>query len=100
MSDIVQIQEQNKYSSQNYSYFPIILKDEAQTLNIQKSLNKKNIFPRRYFHPSLDTLNYIEPKQYSPISRDISNRILALPIYPELLEDDQINIIQVIKSNL
>jgi len=30
-----------------------------------------------------------EPKQYCPISRDISHCILALPMYPELSVEDQ-----------
>lgn len=84
----------------NYSYFPIILKDEEEVLKIQKALNEKQIFPRRYFYPSLDTLNYIEPKQYCPISRDISNRILALPIYSELTSREQELIIRTIKENI
>ena len=100
LNGIVQFQEQNAYSTQNYSYFPIILKDEEQTQKLQKALNEKQIFPRRYFYPSLDTLNYIEPKQYSPISRDISNCILSLPMYPELEENDQATIINIIKGNL
>ena len=82
LDGIVQIQEQNMHSTQNYAYFPIVLKDEEEALKVQNALNEKQIFPRRYFYPSLDTLNYIEPKQYSPISRDISHRILALPVYP------------------
>jgi len=67
-------------------------------LKLQKALNEEQIFPQRYFYPSLDTLNYIEPKQYSPISRDISNRVLALPMYPELTEDEQSFILDIIKS--
>ena len=100
LDGLVQFQEQSAHSTQNYSYFPIILKDEEQTLKVQKALNEKQIFPRRYFYPSLDTLSYIEPKQYSPISRDISNRILALPIYAELEENDQVKIIDTIKGSL
>ncbi|MCK5535942.1 MAG: DegT/DnrJ/EryC1/StrS family aminotransferase, partial [Bacteroidales bacterium] len=96
---IVQFQEQNPDSTKNYAYFPIVLKDEEKRVKLQKALNKKQIFPRRYFYPSLDTLNYIEPKQYAPISRDISSRILALPIYSELAESDQINIISIVKAN-
>jgi len=95
----VELPIQNSYSTQNYGYFPIILKDEEQTLKLQKVLNEKEIFPRRYFYPSLDTLGYIEPKQYSPVSRDISNRILVLPMYPNLKEEDQMNIINIIKEN-
>lgn len=90
----------NINSTKNYGYFPIILKDEAQTLKIQKALNDKNIFPRRYFYPSLDTLEYIEPKQFMPISRDISKRILALPIYASLSEDTQSKIIDILRINL
>ena len=100
LEGLVQIQAQNPYSTHNYGYFPIVLKDEEQTLKVQKALNEKKIFPRRYFYPSLDTLNYIEPKQYSPISRGISKRILALPIYPKLKENEQKIIIKIIKDNL
>ncbi len=97
---LVQLQDQNPHSTQNYAYFPILLKDEEQTLKLQKALNDKQIFPRRYFYPSLDTLSYIKPKQHSPISRNISSRILALPMYPELEENDQAIFIETIKDNL
>ena len=100
LDGFVQFQEQNEHTSQNYAYFPIVLKDEDETLKVQKALNEKQIFPRRYFYPSLDTLNYIEPKQYSPISRDVSNRILALPVYPELTEDEQAMILDIIKKTI
>ena len=60
LEGLVQFQERNSHSTNNYGYFPIILKDEDQTLKIQKALNKKQVFPRRYFFPSLDTLGYIE----------------------------------------
>jgi dTDP-4-amino-4,6-dideoxygalactose transaminase len=94
---IIIFQEQNNNSTLNYSYIPIILKDEKQTLEVQKILNEKNIFPRRYFYPSLDTLEYIEPKQFMPNSRDISSRILCLPIYPELDKIIQLDIINTIR---
>ena len=97
---IVKTQRQNKNSTYNFSYFPIILKDEKQTIKIQKALNAKQIFPRRYFYPSLDTLNYIEPKQECNISRDISKRILCLPIYPALEADDQLEIIRIVQDIL
>ena len=100
LDGVVQFQKKNINSTQNYSYFPIILKNEDQMLKIQKVLNNNQIFPRRYFYPSLDTLSYIEPKQYSPVSREISNRILALPMYPELTKDEQVEIIKTIKGSL
>lgn len=98
LQGLVQFQKQN--ATQNYSYFPIVLENEEQLKRVQKALNTQQIFPRRYFYPSLDTLNYIEPKQYCTISRDISKRILCLPIYPSLENIIQIQIIQIIKDSL
>jgi len=100
LAGITTFQQQNNDTTQNFSYFPIILKDKEQTLLVQKALNEKNIFPRRYFYPSLDTLNYIEPKQYMPVSRELSERILCLPIYPELTDNEQFMIIKFIKDCL
>jgi dTDP-4-amino-4,6-dideoxygalactose transaminase len=100
LNGMVSFQEQNQRATPNYSYSPILLKSEKQLLQVEKVLNKKNIFPRRYFYPSLDTLNYIEPKQKSPISRDISKRILCLPIYDSLTVEEQYLIINLIKSQM
>lgn len=72
LKGLVKFQEQNENATENYSYFPVVFESEAQLLKIQKALNEKEIFPRRYFYPSLDTLEYIEPKQECKISRDIS----------------------------
>lgn len=78
----------NKYSklkirentNWNYSYYPIILNSEAELLRVEKKMNDHEIFPRRYFFPSLNTLNYLEYNKM-PVSESISNRILCLPLY-------------------
>ncbi|TLT01329.1 DegT/DnrJ/EryC1/StrS family aminotransferase [Aliarcobacter cibarius] len=100
LKDLVQFQEQNKNATENYSYFPVVFENETQLLKVQKALNEKQIFPRRYFYPSLDTLEYIEPKQECKISRDISKRILCLPIYAELTKAEQNSILNIIKQNI
>lgn len=100
LSGIVQFQLQNPHASQNHSYFPILLKNEGELLEVQHALNHQQISPRRYFYPSLDTLSYIEPKQYCEHSRDISKRILCLPMYPELGQEDQMRIINIIHTTL
>lgn len=64
----------------NYSYYPIIFKDEITLLKVQEILNQKNIFPRRYFYPSLNTIEYVKG-QSMPISEDIASRIMCLPLY-------------------
>jgi dTDP-4-amino-4,6-dideoxygalactose transaminase len=67
----------------NYSYYPIIFEDENQLLKVEKALNEKHIFPRRYFYPSLNTLNYVDYAE-AKISECISKRILCLPLYKDL----------------
>jgi len=99
LDGLVQFQKQNKHCTQNHSYFPVIFKNEKELLKVQKALNEKDIYPRRYFYPSLDKLAYIEPKQYMPISIDISKRILCLPIYPSLLMNDIESIVNIVKSH-
>jgi len=98
LDSLVQFQEKNVSATQNYSYFPVVFENEQQLLNVEEALNEQDIYPRRYFYPSLDTLEYIEPKQNCKISRDISSRILCLPIYPELDQDDQMKIISIVRT--
>lgn len=76
-----------KKTDYNYAYYPVIFKTERQLLNKREELNKQNIFPRRYFYPSLNKLNYVE-KQRMPISEDISSRILCLPLYHDIEEKE------------
>ncbi|MBE0472385.1 MAG: DegT/DnrJ/EryC1/StrS family aminotransferase, partial [Methyloprofundus sp.] len=73
---------------------------EAQLLKIQKALNDNGIFPRRYFYPSLDTLDYLQTDQVCAHSRDIAGRILCLPIYSELNQEQQNRVIELIKGLL
>jgi dTDP-4-amino-4,6-dideoxygalactose transaminase len=72
-----------EFATNNYSYFPVLFKDEVECLLVRDTLLANEIMPRRYFFPSLDTLDYIG-MQCCPISRDISNRILCLPMYDSL----------------
>lgn len=67
----------------NHSYFPVVFETEDLLLRSLEELNKYHVFPRRYFYPSLDTLNYVQ-EQCCPVSRDIAQRILCLPLYHHL----------------
>lgn len=94
----IDTQEINKDSNSNYSYFPVVFKSEKILLQVQKKLNEKNIFPRRYFNPSLDKLPYIKSKGEFKIADNISKRILCLPISEVMTEEDVINIVSLIKT--
>lgn len=79
----------------NYSYFPILFESEIQLDNAIEQLNKRDIFPRRYFYPSLNKLPYLE-KQVVSISEQISSSIICLPLYVGLSQNDQMKIIDII----
>lgn len=82
----------------NYIYYPIILKDEAETLEIIEKLHENEINPRRYFYPSLNTLKFLKEKENCPISEDISKRILCLPLYNGLTKEEVRKICEIIKK--
>jgi len=65
----------------NYSYFPIIFAENETVLKVVAELNLLNIFPRRYFYPSLNTIGLFQKPQEMPVSEYISERILCLPIF-------------------
>ena len=67
----------------NYSYFPVIFESETKLLSSERRLNEKEIFPRRYFYPSLNTITYTRG-QKMPVAESIARRILCLPLFSGL----------------
>ncbi len=92
----IQLQEVNTGADYNYSYFPVIFKDEETLLIIKEKLNRKEIFPRRYFYPSLNKLPYLQSYQRALVSESIASRILCLPLYYDLDPAVQDHIIETI----
>lgn len=64
----------------NYSYFPVLFDSEEILLQVVKKLNEQDVFPRRYFYPSLNTLPYVN-RVSMPISETVAKTILCLPLY-------------------
>jgi dTDP-4-amino-4,6-dideoxygalactose transaminase len=71
----------------NYSYYPVIFESEEVLLKSVEALNGNMIYPRRYFYPSLSTLDYVD-KYEVPIAEDIAKRVLCLPLYHSLRKED------------
>ena len=86
-------------ASWNYAYYPIILPSEDATLKVKQALESENIFPRRYFYPSLETLHYVK-SQETPNSNSISKRVLCLPLYHTLEQVSQERISKLIIHSL
>lgn len=100
LSKELHLQKYNEDCTRNYAYFPVVFKTEKDLVRVVKELNKKDIYPRRYFYPSLDSLGYLINSKYMPISNDISSKILCLPIYDSLEEYELEQIVEIINSNL
>lgn len=83
----------------NYSYFPIIFENETILLKVQQALNDNQIIPRRYFYPSLNTIEYTHGSAM-PVSESIASRILCLPLYVGLTPEELQKIISVINQNV
>lgn len=94
------LQERNKNFSNNYAYFPIVLESEKVLLKIKDTLNKEDIYPRRYFYPSLNELKYLDEIASCPVSEDISRRVLCLPLFPGLDKKIQDKIIATTLSQI
>ncbi len=84
----------------NYAYYPVFLKSEEILLQVREALESKNIFPRRYFYPSLSTLKFLVETSNCPISDDYSPRALALPLYYDLAHSDVELICQIINRTI
>jgi dTDP-4-amino-4,6-dideoxygalactose transaminase len=67
----------------NYAYYPVLFSSEKDLLKAIRILNEKNIYPRRYFYPSLNTLEYVTYQSMS-VSEDSSKRVLCLPLSHDL----------------
>lgn len=84
----------------NYSYFPVILPSEKLLLRVKKVLNDNQVFPRRYFHPSVNTYSKIVNYMPAPVSEDISKRIMCLPMSFYIKENEMEMICKIILSEL
>jgi len=72
-------------SEYNFAYYPVVFESESILKKTIELLKAGNIFPRRYFYPSLNTLNYLK-YAHMPVSEDLSKKILCLPLYYDLKE--------------
>lgn len=77
-----------KNTKYNYAYYPVVFESEKGLLRAFDALKTQNIFPRRYFYPSLNTLDYVNSKQVCAVSESLSKRIACLPLYSDLRKED------------
>jgi dTDP-4-amino-4,6-dideoxygalactose transaminase len=89
-----------EFTKWNHSYYPIIFKSESTLLKVMQSLAVQNIFPRRYFYPSLNTIQYVNTGCIMPIAEAVAKCIVCLPMYNSLKIQDVSKICEIIKANV
>tara|TARA_Y100001972_G_C7662853_1_gene334587 strand:- start:1807 stop:2889 length:1083 start_codon:yes stop_codon:yes gene_type:complete len=72
----------------NHAYYPVLFESEAVALKMKAALEEKEVFSRRYFYPSLSSLDYTNGTA-TPVSDDVASRILCLPMYHDLSTEEQ-----------
>jgi dTDP-4-amino-4,6-dideoxygalactose transaminase len=91
-------------SKYNYSYMPVCFKNLKVRNEIYNQLLKERIHCRKYFYPLTTNFGYFNKKvdlvkKYNlKKASDIADRVLCLPLYPDLSEEIVIEIINKISS--
>lgn len=82
----------------NYSYYPVVFESHESMMNARSRLIENGIMPRRYFHPSLNTLSFLQPFGYRScsVSESLAERVLSLPLYVGLEQSQVARIVHVI----
>ena len=70
----------------NHAYYPVIFPDGAVMRDVLAALKARDIHPRRYFYPSLTKLPYLQSPS-CPEAEDVAERVLCLPLWPDMEED-------------
>ncbi len=79
----------------NYGYFPVLFSDEEIRNRIYNTLKSRGIHTRKYFYPlTADQVFFKNKYKHEKLerARDFSKRILVLPLYPELGEENVVRI--------
>lgn len=83
----------------NYAYYPVVFPSEIMLLAVKEKLKKNGINARRYFHPSLNTLPFVDATK-CPYSESVAPRVLCLPLFHELDSGDVRAIAQIVRKEV
>ena len=86
----------------NYAYYPVVFQSHEAMMATREALQRQDIFPRRYFYPSLNTLPFLRDdlRRSCPVSESLAMRVLCLPLYPTLSREDIERISSCVTSSL
>jgi len=91
----------------NYAYFPILVEPDFALSRdeLYQKFKENGIYARRYFYPIVSDFPMYRGLSSAtianlPIAKSISNRVICLPIYPDLRDDQVDSIISLLDVGL
>jgi len=91
----------------NYAHFPIFVNEKEYGMKrdeLYEILKEYNIYARRYFYPLISQfptyrgLDSAKPDNL-PVAEEITQKVLCLPLYPALNNEQVLKIASIIKEN-
>lgn len=89
----------------NHAYFPILVEPDygLSRDNLYLKMRSENIYVRRYFYPLISEFPMYRSmpsaaRENLSVAHDISSKVLCLPIYPALTDEDVDAVVRVIKG--
>ena len=87
----------------NHAYFPILIEDDFPLSrdDLYRVMRSEDVLVRRYFHPLIsDFPMYSDLPSAAPanlpMARSVSRKVLCLPIYPALSDEDVAHVVNLI----
>jgi dTDP-4-amino-4,6-dideoxygalactose transaminase len=101
LSACVQLPSWHSDASLTGAFMPVTFDTATHCSQVLNELAEQNIIARRYFAPSLNTLEFFSSHQANcPVSEDLATKTLCLPLYFDLTEEDVIKVCRAIKTML
>ena len=100
----IKLSKPQKNVTPNYAYFPVVFEDFGVSRDeVFKVLSENGISARKYFYPLTNDVGaYVDfataGREKTPVAAFLADRVLTLPIYPELALEDVDRICKIILS--
>lgn len=88
------------HDSPNNSYLPVTFNTQNDLMNVIEKLAGANVYPRRYFFPSLNKVEFFSSDVSNPVSEDVASKILCLPLGTDVNRKVAYMVADIIKETL
>lgn len=98
----IKLSAQQEGVSPNYAYFPVVFEEKGRGKtrdDLWEALKRENIYARKYFYPLTNHCKFNEGiynSDETPVAKYIAERVLTLPLYPDLALNDVDRICKII----